>query len=404
MALQQSIDLALASEIGGERPCRRRRSTRPCRPSRRRLKRLARGRRDRPPAAAAHAPHAPTTSPPIREAAAVPARATPPTWCSSAPADRASAARPWRSSRTTRFRAPAASPTARAFISSTTSTRSPSTTSCTGCRSSSTRFVAISKSGGTGETLMQTIAVLCALDKAGPAGTARRNVPRPVGAARRRRQERPARSPRARGRALPRAPHRRRRALSRCSPMWASCRPPCSASTSRAIRQGAADAYEPFRAGAAAADVPAALGAALDFAADAGRQGITVTMAYADRLERFTRWWVQLWAESVGKDGKGSQPVAAIGPVDQHSQLQLYLARPERQALHRDHHRRRGPRARHGREACEARRRAGLCRQAHRRPRRRARPRHRRHAGQERPPDPPHAYRASSTSARSASC
>jgi glucose-6-phosphate isomerase len=51
-------------------------------------------------------------------------------------------------------------------------------------------------------------------------------------------------------------------------------------------------------------------------------------MAYADRLERFTRWWVQLWAESLGKNGKGSQPVAAIGPVDQHSQLQLYLAGP----------------------------------------------------------------------------
>ena len=32
---------------------------------------------------------------------------------------------------------------------------------------SSTRFVSISKSGGTGETLMQTIAVLSALDKAG---------------------------------------------------------------------------------------------------------------------------------------------------------------------------------------------------------------------------------------------
>jgi glucose-6-phosphate isomerase len=51
-------------------------------------------------------------------------------------------------------------------------------------------------------------------------------------------------------------------------------------------------------------------------------------MAYADRLERYTRWWVQLWAESLGKNGKGTQPVAAIGPVDQHSQLQLYLAGP----------------------------------------------------------------------------
>jgi glucose-6-phosphate isomerase len=56
-------------------------------------------------------------------------------------------------------------------------------------------------------------------------------------------------------------------------------------------------------------------------------------MAYADRLERLTRWWVQLWAESLGKDGKGSQPVAAIGPVDQHSQLQLYLAGPNDKAF-----------------------------------------------------------------------
>ena len=57
-------------------------------------------------------------------------------------------------------------------------------------------------------------------------------------------------------------------------------------------------------------------------------RGIAVLMAYADRLERLTRWWVQLWAESLGKGGRGSQPVAAIGPVDQHSQLQLYLAGP----------------------------------------------------------------------------
>jgi len=53
-----------------------------------------------------------------------------------------------------------------------------------------------------------------------------------------------------------------------------------------------------------------------------------VLMAYADRLERFTRWYVQLWAESLGKDGKGTSPIAALGPVDQHSQLQLYIAGP----------------------------------------------------------------------------
>jgi len=51
-------------------------------------------------------------------------------------------------------------------------------------------------------------------------------------------------------------------------------------------------------------------------------------MAYADRLERFTRWYVQLWAESLGKNGKGTTPVAALGPVDQHSQVQLFIGGP----------------------------------------------------------------------------
>jgi glucose-6-phosphate isomerase len=71
------------------------------------------------------------------------------------------------------------------------------------------------------------------------------------------------------------------------------------------------------------------LGAALAVAlTEKKAKTITVMMAYADRLERFTRWWVQLWAESLGKDGKGTTPVAALGPVDQHSQLQLFIAGP----------------------------------------------------------------------------
>jgi glucose-6-phosphate isomerase len=37
---------------------------------------------------------------------------------------------------------------------------------------------------------------------------------------------------------------------------------------------------------------------------------------------------VQLWAESLGKDGNGTTPIGALGPVDQHSQLQLYIAGP----------------------------------------------------------------------------
>jgi len=72
---------------------------------------------------------------------------------------------------------------------------------------------------------------------------------------------------------------------------------------------------------------PAAVGAALSVAL-AKDKPITVMMAYADRLERLTRWYVQLWAESLGKDGKGTTPIGALGPVDQHSQLQLYIAGP----------------------------------------------------------------------------
>ncbi len=94
-----------------------------------------------------------------------------------------------------------------------------------------------------------------------------------------------------------------------------------------AIREGAALALAPVLGNRPPAEVPAALGAALSVVLGASKP-MTVMLAYADRLERFTRWYVQLWAESLGKDGKGTTPIAALGPVDQHSQLQLYLAGP----------------------------------------------------------------------------
>lgn len=49
---------------------------------------------------------------------------------------------------------------------------------------------------------------------------------------------------------------------------------------------------------------------------------------YEDRLQRMGLWFRQLWAESLGKDGKGLTPLAGLGPVDQHSQLQLFLDGP----------------------------------------------------------------------------
>ncbi len=54
----------------------------------------------------------------------------------------------------------------------------------------------------------------------------------------------------------------------------------------------------------------------------------TVLMPYIDRLEPFARWWGQIWGESVGKDGHGTMPYPALGAIDQHSQLQLWLDGP----------------------------------------------------------------------------
>ncbi len=56
-------------------------------------------------------------------------------------------------------------------------------------------------------------------------------------------------------------------------------------------------------------DFAPALGAAVAIALAAER-GIRaqVMMPYADRLGRFSAWFAQLWAESLGKNGKGTAP------------------------------------------------------------------------------------------------
>lgn len=50
-----------------------------------------------------------------------------------------------------------------------------------------------------------------------------------------------------------------------------------------------------------------------------------VLMTYPDRLEHFNIWYRQIWAESIGKNGTGSTPIKALGTIDQHSQMQIYL-------------------------------------------------------------------------------
>jgi glucose-6-phosphate isomerase len=78
------------------------------------------------------------------------------------------------------------------------------------------------------------------------------------------------------------------------------------------------------------ADHPALEGAALQYLMDVAKgRNIRVMMPYADALDRLAAWFVQLWAESLGKEGKGSTPHAAVGTTDQHSQVQLYMEGPQ---------------------------------------------------------------------------
>jgi glucose-6-phosphate isomerase len=97
----------------------------------------------------------------------------------------------------------------------------------------------------------------------------------------------------------------------------------------KALRTGAGVVLSQALAAAEPADVPAATGAALHHAlATQNKLATTILWPYADRLAVFGGWWRQLWAESLGKDGKGATPVSVLGPVDQHSQLQLFRDGP----------------------------------------------------------------------------
>ena len=97
-----------------------------------------------------------------------------------------------------------------------------------------------------------------------------------------------------------------------------------------AVREGADQVLRQALSGAAVGEVAPAVGAATAHALARTRGiNVNVVMPYESRLARFAAWYQQLWAESIGKDGVGTTPVAALGPVDQHSQLQLYLDGPD---------------------------------------------------------------------------
>lgn len=78
---------------------------------------------------------------------------------------------------------------------------------------------------------------------------------------------------------------------------------------------------------------PAALFGAAQFLFVERGCGDVVFMPYVQQLADFSDWFVQLWAESLGKrtaDGTsvGPTPMPAIGVRDQHSLLQLFMEGP----------------------------------------------------------------------------
>ena len=70
-------------------------------------------------------------------------------------------------------------------------------------------------------------------------------------------------------------------------------------------------------------------------------KNISVMMPYSSRLKYVSDWYVQLWAESLGKEvnkegakvNVGPTPVKALGATDQHSQIQLYNEGPNNKII-----------------------------------------------------------------------
>ncbi|MCX8028482.1 MAG: glucose-6-phosphate isomerase [Brevinematales bacterium] len=81
---------------------------------------------------------------------------------------------------------------------------------------------------------------------------------------------------------------------------------------------------------------PAYLNAVIEYIFYLRGINISVLMPYSTKLSKWSDWYVQLWAESLGKkvdvDGAyvyvGPTPLRAVGATDQHSQVQLFKEGP----------------------------------------------------------------------------
>lgn len=101
----------------------------------------------------------------------------------------------------------------------------------------------------------------------------------------------------------------------------------------QAVRKGATQVLEQALTEKNILEIPAVKSALLNHALHEAGHTISVMMPYSDRLRFFTKWFVQLWAESLGKQNIGNTPIHALGTVDQHSQLQLFLDGPRDKAF-----------------------------------------------------------------------
>lgn len=70
-------------------------------------------------------------------------------------------------------------------------------------------------------------------------------------------------------------------------------------------------------------------------------KNMSVMMPYSSRLKFVSDWYVQLWAESLGKNkdrngndvNVGQTPIKSLGATDQHSQIQLYNEGPNNKVI-----------------------------------------------------------------------
>jgi glucose-6-phosphate isomerase len=188
-----------------------------------------------------------------------------------------------------------------------------------------TRFLVVSKSGGTVEPAIQTLSAMSAIAEAGGAKymkhhfavltePAKNGKPNPLRAL-------------AEAQGFPTLEHDpgvggRYAVLTNVGLLPASL----MGLDIEAVREGAASVLAQVLDGRPAGEVAPAAGAALSVAmAEEKGTSLSVVVAYADRLERFLAWYCQLWAGEGARSRRPAQPVAALA------------RRAEGQALHRLH-------------------------------------------------------------------